>query len=105
MVLTLLAGMLLANPSTGLTTWSAALSNAGGPGTPPHLWLQQTSAQRNAGDDNPILSDVESIRYLGTFINVLARLHRMQHQLDGLMEDDFVGRMTQLRLMATEADV
>ncbi len=66
-----------------------------------------TAAQHN-GDavaDNPALSNVESVRYLGAFINALATFHRRQRALDALKTDDFVGRMTQLRLMAADAVV
>jgi hypothetical protein len=68
---------------------------------------QQTLAQREAQAvaDNPAISKVESVRYLGTFIESLADLHGLQEHYDGLANDDFVGRMAQLRVMAAEADV
>ena len=67
----------------------------------------QSVAQREAQavTDNPLLSKVESVKYLGTFINGLASLHRLLSRYDALPNDDYVGRMTQLRVMAAEAYV
>jgi hypothetical protein len=67
--------------------------------------LQPATEQQNIGSANPILSSVESVRYLATFIDVLANFHAMQGQLDTLSEDDLFGRMAQLRVMASEADL
>ena len=65
--------------------------------------VQEREAQAIA--DNPTLSKVDSVRFLGTLVNCLAGLHGRQVRYDAVPETDFVGRMTQLRLMASEADV
>jgi hypothetical protein len=67
----------------------------------------QSLAQREAQavTDNPLLSTVESVRYLGAFINSLASLHRLLSRYDALPSGDYVGRMTQLRVLAAEAQV
>jgi hypothetical protein len=51
------------------------------------------------------LSDVESVRYVATFIEALSTAHMDRAKLDALRNDDFGGRMAQRRVMAGELDV
>jgi hypothetical protein len=55
----------------------------------PHL----ASAQQRVEPESLTLSEVESVSYVATFINLLAATHSGQKKLDALKRDDFVGRM------------
>jgi hypothetical protein len=73
----------------------------------PTLAFAQSATQREAQAvaANPVLSDVESVRFLGTFIDCLTSLHRGQVRYNSLKNDDLVGRMTELRGMTSDADL
>lgn len=65
---------------------------------------QSVSTARSIAD-NPRLSTVESVRCLATLTDALVAIHHLQKRSADLAQDDFVGRMTVLRLLSGESAV
>jgi len=58
-----------------------------------------------ATSTDPRLSSVESVRCLATLVDALVAIHQIQERYDALPQDDFVSRMTTLRLLSGESAV